>query len=162
MDCSTPGFPVIQYLLECAQTHVHWVSDAIQPSISSSVTEALILLSSVFRSIRVFSRESALWIRWPECWSFSISPSNEYSGLVSFRIDWFDLLAVHGIPKSLLQYHSSKRSVQKRKISGAMIQLSRNKTRCLKSKSKWVKTDQNLMEAIWTSFYKSSWSITWW
>ena len=75
------------------------------PTISSSVTRALHLLSSVFPSIRVFSRESGLWIRWPKCWSFSISPFNEYSGLISFRIDWFDLLAVQGIPKSLLQHH---------------------------------------------------------
>ena len=70
----------------------------------------LLLLPSIFPSIRVFSNESALHIRWPKCWSFSfsISPSNEYSGLVSFRMDWLDLLAVQGTLKSLLQYHSSK------------------------------------------------------
>ena len=73
----------------------------------------LLLLTSVFPSIRVFSDESALHIRWPKYWSFSfrISPSNEYSGLISFRIDWFDLLAVHGTLKSLLQHHSSKASI---------------------------------------------------
>ena len=73
----------------------------------------LLLLSSVFPSIRVFSGESVLCIRWPKCGSFnfSISPSNKYSGLISFRIDWFDLLAVQGILKSLLQYHNSKTSV---------------------------------------------------
>ena len=70
----------------------------------------LLLLSSIFPSIRVFSNESVLCIRWPEYWSFSfsVSPSNEYSGLISFRIDWFDLLAVQGTLKSLLQHHSSK------------------------------------------------------
>ena len=72
-----------------------------------------LLLSSVFPSIRVFSNESALHSRWPKYWSFSfsISPSNEYSGLISFRIDWFDLLAIQGTLKSLLQHHSSKASV---------------------------------------------------
>ena len=73
----------------------------------------LLLLPSVFSSIRVFYNESALCIRWPKCWSFSfnISPSNEYSGLISFRIDWLDLLAVQGTLKSLLQHHSSKASI---------------------------------------------------
>jgi len=73
----------------------------------------LLLLSSIFPSIRVFSKESVLHIRWPKYWScsFSISPSNEYSGLISFRIDWFDLLAVQGTLKSFLQHHSSKASV---------------------------------------------------
>ena len=108
MDCSTPGFPVLHCLLELAQTHVHWVSDAIQPS--------HLLLSpslSIFPSIRVFSSELALRIMWPKYWSFSfsLSPSNEYSGLISFRIDWFDLLAVQGTLKSLLQHHSSKPSI---------------------------------------------------
>ena len=78
------------------------------PAISSSVV--LLLLPSVFASIRVFSNESALHIRWPDYWSFSfsISPSSEYSGLISFRMDWLDLLAVQGTLKSLLQHHSSK------------------------------------------------------
>ena len=71
----------------------------------------LLLLPSVFPSIRVFSNESAFWIRWPKYWSFSIHPSNEYSGFVSFRIDWFDLLAVQGTLKSLLQHHNSKASI---------------------------------------------------
>ena len=70
-----------------------------------------LLLPLIFPSIRVFSNESTLHIRWPKYWSFSISPSNEYSGLISFRIDWFDLLAVQGILKHLLQYHSSKASI---------------------------------------------------
>ena len=71
----------------------------------------LLFLPSIFPSFRVFSNESGLRIRWPKYWSFSISPSNEYSGLISFRIDWLDLLAVQGTLKSLLQHHSSKASV---------------------------------------------------
>jgi len=70
-----------------------------------------LLLPSIFPSIRVSSNESVLLIRWPKCWSFSISPSNEYSGLISFRIDWFDLLAVQGTVKSLHQHHNSKASI---------------------------------------------------
>ena len=95
-------FPVPHHLPEFAQVHIVWISDAIQPS-------HLLLPSShfasIFPSIRVFSNESILRIRWPEYWSFSfgISPSKEYSGLISLRIDWFDLLAVQGILKSLLQ-----------------------------------------------------------
>ena len=100
MDCSTQGFPVLHHLLKLAQTHVHWVTDFIQPS------PPLLLLPSVFPSIRVFSNESV-----PKCRSFNISPSNEYSGLISFRVDWFDLFAIQGTLKSLLQHHSSKTSV---------------------------------------------------
>ena len=107
MDCSTPGFPVLHHLLELAQTHVHWVSDALQPSYPLS---SLLLLPSIFPSIRVFFNESVLHIRWPKycSFSFSIRPSSEYSGLISFRIDWLNLLAVRQTLKSLLQYHSSK------------------------------------------------------
>ena len=83
----------------------------------------LLLLPSIFLSIRVFSSESALHIRWPKNWSFSISPSNEYSGLISFRVDWFDLLAVQGIRKSLLQHHSLKASIL-RHSAFIMVQLS--------------------------------------
>ena len=72
---------------------------------------SFLLLPSVFPSIRVFPNKSALHIRWPKCWSFSLSLSNEYSGLASFRIDWFDLLAVQGILRSLLQHHNSKTSI---------------------------------------------------
>ena len=110
VDCSTPGSPVHHHLLKLTQTHVHWVVDAVQPShpLSSSL-----LLPSIFPSIRVFSNELVLLIRWPKYWSFSfsISPSHEYSELISFRIDWLDLLAVQGTLKSLLQYHSSKASI---------------------------------------------------
>ena len=99
MDYSNPGFPVLQQLPELTQTHVHRVGDAIQPSYPLS---SLLFLPSVFPSIRVFSDELVLHIRWPEYWSFSfsISPSNEYSGLISFRTDWLDLLAVQGTLKS--------------------------------------------------------------
>ena len=109
MDCSTPGFPVHHHLPELAQTHVHSVSDAIQPSCP------LLFPSPAFNLSQheSFSNESALCIRWPKYWSFSfsISPSNEYSGLISFRIDCFDLLSVQGTLKSLLQHHSSKASI---------------------------------------------------
>ena len=91
IDCSTPGFPVHHQLPELAQTHVHRVSEAIQPSHPLSSPSP----TSIFPSIRLFSKESDLCIRWPKYWSFSISPSNESSGLISFRIDWFDL-AVQG------------------------------------------------------------------
>ena len=101
MDCSMPGFPVLHHLLDRAQTHVHWVSDAIHLILCCR----LLLPPSIFPSIRVFSNESALHIRWPKYWSFnfSISTSNEYSGLISFRMDWVDLFAVQGTLKSLLQ-----------------------------------------------------------
>jgi len=109
MNHSMPGLPVHHQLTEFTQIHVHWVSDAIQPSRHPSS----LLLPSIFPSIKVFSNESALRIRWPKYWSFSfnISPSNEHPGLISVRIDWLDLLAVQGTLKSLLQHHSSKASV---------------------------------------------------
>ena len=85
--------------------------DSVMPSNHLILCHPLLLLSSIFPRIRVFSKESALCIRWSKYWSFTISPSNEYLGLISFRIDWFDLLAVQGTLKSLLQHHSSKASV---------------------------------------------------
>ena len=118
LDCSTPGFPVHHQFPNLAQTHVHQVSDAIQSShpLPSPSPPAFILLLSIFPSFRVFSNELVLLIRWPKYWSFSfsISPSNEYSGLISFRMDWLDLLAVQGTLKSLLQHHSSKTSILQR------------------------------------------------
>ena len=110
MDCSMPGYPVHHQLLEFAQTYVH---QSEMPSNHLILCRPLLLLPSIFPSIRVFSSESVLRIRWPKYWSFSfnISPSNEYSGLISFRIDWFDILAVQGTLKSLLQHHSSKVSI---------------------------------------------------
>ena len=110
MNHSTPGFPVHHQLRESTQTHVHWVGDAIQPSyhLSSPSPPA-----PIPPSIRVFSNESTLRMRWPKYWSFSfsISPSSEYSGLISFRMDWLDLHAVQGTLKSLLQHYSSKASI---------------------------------------------------
>ena len=172
MDCSMPVSPAFHCLLEFAQTLVHWVNDAIQPShvlsyllfmtvmmwlfssvqllshvrlfatsetaahqASLSITNFRsllkflsiewvmpsnhlvlcrpLLLPSIFPSFRVFSKESVLCIRWPKYWSFSfsISPSNDYSGLISFRMDWLDLLVVQGTLKNLLQHHSSKASI---------------------------------------------------
>ena len=110
MNCSTPGLPVPHQLPESTQIHVYCASDAIESShhLSSSSAPALNL-----PKIRVFSNESALCIRWPKYWSFSfnISPSNEHPGLISFRMDWLDVLAVQGTLKSLLQHHSSKASI---------------------------------------------------
>ena len=84
------------------------------PSNHLILCHPLLLSPSIFPSIRVFSKESVLQIRWPKYWSFSISPSNEHSGLISFRMDWLDLLAVQGTLKSLLQHHSSKASILRR------------------------------------------------
>ena len=111
-----PGFPVHHHLQELAQTHVHKVGSAIQPSHLLLSPSPLAL---IFPSIRVFSKE--LVPRWTKIWSFSfsISPSNEHSGLIS--IDWFDLLAVQGTLKSLLQHHSSK--VQNDQFFGAQLAL---------------------------------------
>ena len=110
MDCSTPGPPVHYQILEFTQ--LMSIESAL-PSNHLILCHPLLLLPSVFRSIRIFSNESVLCIRWPKYWSFSfnISPSNEYSGLISFRMDWLDLLTVQGTLKSLLQQHSSRASV---------------------------------------------------
>ena len=110
MDCSMPGLPVHHHLLEFTQTHVHQVGDAIQPShpLSSPSPPAFNLPQH-----QGLFNESALHIRWPKYWSFSFSvnPSNEYLRLISFSTDWFDLLAVQGTLKSLVQQHSSKASI---------------------------------------------------
>ena len=105
MDYSTPGLPVHHQLLELLMS-----IESVMPSIHLILCRPLLLPPSTFPSIRVFSNELVLLIRWPKYWSFSfsISPSNEYSGLISFRMDWLDLLAVQGTLKSLLQHHSSK------------------------------------------------------
>ena len=105
-----PGFSVRHQLPELTQTHVHQVSDAIYHLILGC---PLLLPPSIFPSIRVFSNDSDLRIRWPKnrSFSFNISPSNEYLGLISFRIDWLDLLAVQGTLKSLIRHHSSKASI---------------------------------------------------
>ena len=114
MDSSRPSFPVYHQLPKLAHTHVHQVGDVIQPShhLSSSSPP------SIFPSIRIFFNESVLRIRWPNYWSFNFStnPSNEYSGLISFRIAWLDLLAIQGTLKSILQHHSSKASILRQSI----------------------------------------------
>ena len=107
MNCSTPGLPVHHQLPESMSIVL------VMPSNHLILCHPLLLLPSIFPSIRVFSDESALCIRWPKYWSFSfnISPSNEHPGLISFRMDWLDLLAVQGTLTSLLQHHSSKASI---------------------------------------------------
>ena len=110
MDYSTAGFPVHQQVPEPTQHHVPHVGDVIRPSHPLSSPSPL---PSIFPRIRISSNESVLHIRWPKycSFNFNISPSNEYSGLISLRMDWFDLLAVQGTLKSLLQHHSSKTSI---------------------------------------------------
>ena len=110
MNHSTPGLPVHHQLPEFTQTHVHRIRGAFSHLILCC---PLLLLPPVPPRIRVFSNESTLRMKWPKYWSFSfnISPSNEYSGLISFRMDWLDLLVVQGTLKSLLQHHSSKASI---------------------------------------------------
>ena len=110
MDCSTPGLPVHHQIPEFTQ---FMSIESVMPSNHLFFCRPLLLLPSIFPSIRVFSNESVLRMRWPKYWSFSfnISPSNEHSGLISFRMDWLDLLIVQGTLKSLLQHHSSKASI---------------------------------------------------
>ena len=110
MECSTSGLPVHHQLPEFTQTQS---IESVRPSNCLILCRPLLLLLSVFASIRVFSNESVLTIKWPKYWSFNfnISPPNEYSGLISSRMDWWDLLAVQGTLKNLLQHHSSKASV---------------------------------------------------
>ena len=110
MNHSMPGLPVHHQLLDITQTHVH---ESVMPSSHLILCHPLLLLPPIPPSIRVFSNESTLLMRWPKYWSssFSISPSNEHSGLISFRMDWLDLFAVQGTLKSLLQHHSSKASI---------------------------------------------------
>ena len=122
MNHSTPGLPVHHQLLEFTQTHVHVL---VMPSNHLILCRPLLLLPSIFPSIRVFSNESVFCIKWPKYWSFrfSTSPANEYSGLISFRMDWLDLLAVQRTLKSLLQHHSSKASIIQH-LTFFMVQLS--------------------------------------
>ena len=110
MDCSMPGLPVHRQLPEFTQT---LLIESVMLFKHLILCHSLLLLPSIFPSIRVFSNKSVLRIRWPMYWSFSfnISPSNEHPGLVSFKMDWLDLLAVQGTCKSLLQHHSSKASI---------------------------------------------------
>ena len=113
MDCSMPGLPVHHELLEFTQ---FMSIESVMTSNHLILCRPFLLPPSVFPTIRVFTNESALRMRWPKYWSFrfNISPSNEHSGLISFRMDWLDLLAVQGTLKSLLQHHSSKASILQR------------------------------------------------
>ena len=133
-----PGFPVLHHLPEFAQTHV---IELVIPPNHLILCHPLLFLPSIFPSIRVFSNELTLHIRWPKYWSFSfsISPSNEYSGLIFFRIDWFDHLAVQWTLKSLLQHHSSKASVLQRSAF-FMVQLSHP----------YMTTGKTIALTIWT------------
>ena len=110
MNCNTPGLPVIT---SSRSPPKPMSIESVMPSNHLILCHPLLLLPLIFPSIRVFSNESALRIRWPKHWSFSfnISPSNEHPGLISFRMDWLDLLVVQGTLKSLLQQHSSKASI---------------------------------------------------
>ena len=110
MNCSMPDFPVLYHFPEFAQL---MFIESVMPSNHLILCHPLLLPPSIFSSIRIFSNESVHHIRWPKYWSFSfsISPSNKYSGRISFRMDWFDLHAVQGTLKSLLQQHSSKASI---------------------------------------------------
>ena len=155
MYCSTPGFTIHHHLPDFAQTHVLRIGDAIQASHHLS---SPLILPSIFPSISVFSNEPGLRIGWPKYWSssFSISPSNEYSGLISFRTDWFDLLAIQGTVKSLLQHHSSKASILRRSAF-FMVQLSHL----------YVITGETIALTIWTfvgkvmhshSIFSGSWN----
>ena len=108
MDCSTPHLSVLYQLLKFAQVHVHCIGDAISHLI---LWCPLLLLPSTFPRVRDFSNESAVCIRWPKYWSFSIGPSVDYSGWISLKIDWLDLLAIQGTLKSLLQHRILKASI---------------------------------------------------
>ena len=130
MDYGTPGFSVLHSFLEFAQTHVHWVGDAIYLIFCCP----LLLLPSIFLSIKGFSNDSGFCIRWPKYWSFSINSFNEYSGIISSRIDWFILLAIQGALKSLLQHHTLKASLL---LSIFMVQLSPYLLRVYLNK--WIK-----------------------
>ena len=113
MDCSMPGFSVHHQILKLMSIK------SVMPSNHLILCHPLLLLPSIFPSIRVFANESVCHIRWPKDWSFrfSISPSSEYSGLISFKMDWLDLLAVQGTLKHLFQYHSSKVSILQLSVS---------------------------------------------
>ena len=113
VDCSTPGFLSITI----SQSSLRLMRiESMMPSSQLTLCCPLLLLPPIPPSIRVFSNESTLHIRWPKYWSFSIGPSNEHPGLISFRMDWLDLLPVQGTLKSLLQLHSSEASVLQRSI----------------------------------------------
>ena len=138
IDCSMPGFPVLHHFPELAQAHS---IELLMPANDLMLCHPLLLLPSIFPSMRAFFSESVLCIRWPKYWSFSfnISPSNVYSGLISIRMDWLDLLAVQGTLKSVLQHHRSKASVLLRSAF-FMVQLSHP----------YMTTGRTMALTIWT------------
>ena len=144
MDWSMPGFPVHHQFSELTQTHVHWVDDNIQPSHPLSYPSPPTFSHSQHQGM-VFSNESVLCIRWPKYWSFSfsISPSNGYSGLISFRMDWLDLLEVQGTLKSLLQHYSLKASIRQHSAF-FIVQLSHSYTTTGKTRAlaRWTSVDK--------------------
>ena len=117
MDCSTPGSPVLHYFISWSLLKLMSI-ELVMPSSHLILCYPILLLPSIFPSIKIFSSESALRIRWPKYWSFSISPSSEYSGLISFITDWFDLLAVQGLSRV-----ASITTVQKHQFFGAQLSL---------------------------------------
>ena len=140
MDCSSPGFTVHHQLPEPTQL---MSIESVMPSNHLILCCPLLLPPSIFPSIRVLSSEMVLHIRWPKFWSFSfsISPSNEYSGLISFRIDWLDLFAVQGTHKSLLQHHRSKASILQHSAF-FIVQLSHP---YMTTGKKWLRLDELLL-----------------
>ena len=131
MVSSTPGFPILYSLLNLLKL---MSSESVMPSNHLLLCRPLLLLPSIFPSIRVFSNELALHIRWPKYWRFSISPSNEYSGLIFFTVDWFELLVVQGTLKSLLQHHNSKASILQCLVGPCLWSSSHICTRLLEKK----------------------------
>jgi len=148
MDCSMPDLPVHHQLPQLVQTQVHRVGDAIQHLI---LCHSLLFLPSIFPSIRVFSNKLVLHIKWPQYWSFSfnISPSNEYLGLISFRTNSLDFPAVQGTLKSLVQYHSSKASILQHSAF-FMVQLSHPYTTTGKT---MALTRQNFVSKVMSLLY---------
>ena len=142
MDCSMPGLPAHHHYPKSAHVHVLCISDAIQPSHPLKPSS---LSASIFPSIRDFSNESAVCIRWPKYWSFSfsISPSNEYSGLISLKIDWFDFLAVQRTLRSLLQHQVCRHQFFGALPSFFMVQVSQL----------YVATGKTIALTIWTFFF---------
>ena len=157
MDCSIPRFPVLHHLQELAQTHVYWISDAIQPSHSlTSFYPPTFYLSQHQGLFQWVSSSQKYWNSGPKYWSFSFSigPSNEYSGLIFFRINWLDLLAVQGILKSLLQHHSSKVSIFQCSVF-FMIQLSHPYTTTGKTIALTIQTYSNMVISLANIFFRS-------
>ena len=148
MNRRTPGLPVHNQLPEFTQTHVHWVSDAIQSSHPLSSPFPPVINPS---HIRVFSNESTLHMRWPKYWSFSFSiiPSKEHPGLISFRIDWLDLLAVQRALKSLLQHHSwMEESCES--LTGVLPTRRGGRSRISRKQNCWWREEGTAPHGVWS------------